>query len=870
MPALLLFHRLILRPLLRDRVRTSLAMLTIALGVGLVLAIELAGEAAAGSFRSSIETLSGREDFEVTAVGGVPGDVLARLVRLPYPITVTPRIEAVATVRGVRRTFTLLGLDLLAMPSTSADAETTDAGGWQQTEGMSPPGRTPGANRQTNNDEVFVPAGLGRKPGDAIQLLVNDRLASFVVGGLIPPGAPDDIVVMDIATADRAIVRGGRVDRILIRLPRAGPDAVASPAAAPDASARALDTWERRLHAALPDGVDLRRRGAATAENRRMLGAFRWNLRVLSYVALIVGAFLIYNTISVSVVRRRAEIGTVRALGASRRAVMLAFLAEAALLGLAGATAGLPIGRAMASAAVGLIGATVNALYVSSTPGPITLTWGVVALALAIGVGVAVVSALSPAREAALVSPIDAMGRGRRDFVIKVHRYRDLALALLFGAAAVAAAQSPPINGMPLLGYVSAILSVAACGLAIPALVSALALRSSRVLGRTLGVEALLAARSLSASLRRTSVLVAALATAVAMTTSVGIMVGSFRTTVLVWLDGIVPADLYVSPAGAGGPGRSLDPALADRIGALRGVEEVDRFRAFEVRYGGRPATLAFVDAGVRAAEGGLVFLSGRPARSVLPGLVGRDEVIVSEPFANKQGVRAGDVISLPLGGRRVAFRVADIYYDYSSERGYMMADRSRLLTYLPGESAPGTLAVYLAPGARPAEVRAAINEIAGDSRIGVVSNVEIRRTALMIFDRTFAITYALEAVSIFVAVMGIAGALLALVIDRRRELGLLRFLGASKRQVQRLILFEAGLLGLLANAAGLALGVALSLLLVFVINKQSFGWTIQFHWPVGVLVGSLSVVYAATVVAGIYPAHAATRLNPVEVVHEE
>jgi putative ABC transport system permease protein len=413
------------------------------------------------------------------------------------------------------------------------------------------------------------------------------------------------------------------------------------------------------------------------------------------------------------------------------------------------------------------------------------------------------------------------------------------------------------------------VLGVAATGLAMPALVSVLASRSSRLLGRVFGVEALLAARSLSGSLRRTSVLVAALATAVAMTTSVGIMVGSFRSTVLVWLDGIVPADLYVGPAG-GGTGRVLDPVLAERIERLPGVEEVDRFRAFEVRYKGRPTTLAFFDVGVRVRQGGLVFLSGRRAASVLPRLVGRDEVIVSEPFANKHGVRAGDVIPLPLGGRRVDFRVADVYYDYTGERGFVMADRSRLLAYLPGESAPGTLAVYLEPQASPDKVRAAVRDAAGESLVAVVSNVEIRRTALMVFDRTFAITWALEAVSVFVAVMGIAGALLALVIDRRRELGLLRFLGASRRQVQRLILFEAGLLGLLGNAAGLVLGVALSLLLVFVINKQSFGWTIQFHWPVAVLLGALSIVYVSTILAGIYPAHAATRLNPVEVVHEE
>lgn len=840
MPSLLVFYRLMLRPLARDRVRTVLAIFTVALGVAVVLAIELAGDAAAGSFRSSVQALSGREDFEVTAVGGVPGDVVGRLARLPYPIHVTARIESVITVQGIRRPFTLLGVDFLA---SAADLP-----------GGQPPGGRSDGQPVPGERAVWVPKGLGKRPGESIKILVNDRFEEFHVAGVLPAPEVDDLLVMDIATADEAFGRRGDVDRILVRVP-----ATAS-----------LEEWDRRIGAALPDGVTLLRRGAATAENRRMLSAFRWNLRVLSYVALIVGAFLIYNTISVSVVRRRAEIGAVRALGASRRSVLLAFVAEAGCLGLAGALAGLPLGRLMASGAVGLIGATVSSLYVSSTPGEIRLTAGTVLLALGIGVGIAIVSAISPAREASLVSPVDAMGRGRRDFIVRVHRFRDLALAVVLGAAAALSARAQPLNGIPVFGYLAAVMAVASCGLAIPALVAVLASRSSRFLGRTLGVEALLAARSLSGSLRRTSVLVAALATAIAMTTSVGIMVGSFRETVLVWLNGVLPADLYLSPAGYGGPNRHLDPGLADRIERLPGVAAVDRFRAFEVRYQGRPATLAFFDARVSARHGGLTFLSGRPGRTVVEDLIDRDAVIVSEPFANKQHVRAGDTIALPLAGRRVSFRVIDVYFDYSGERGFLMADRSTLLRHLPQDAEPGTLAVYVAPGAAVRTVRDAVRDAAADSRVGVVSNAEIRRAAVEIFDRTFAITYALEAVSVFVAVMGVAGALLALVIDRRRELGLLRFLGASRGQVRRLILFEAGLLGLLANVAGLALGIALSLLLVFVINKQSFGWTIQFHWPVAVLIGALSIVYAATIVAAIYPAFTATRLNPVEVVHEE
>ena len=367
--------------------------------------------------------------------------------------------------------------------------------------------------------------------------------------------------------------------------------------------------------------------------------------------------------------------------------------------------------------------------------------------------------------------------------------------------------------------------------------------------------------------------LVAALATAVAMTTSVGIMVGSFRQTVLVWLGRDLPADLYVSPAGYGGAGSACSTRrLAERIERLAGCGRggpLPRLRD--------PLRGPAGDAGVlrraacNARHGGLDFLSGRPARRCCAGSSGRDSVIVSEPFANKHGVRAGDVIALPLGGTSVSFRIVDVYYDYSGERGFVMADRVAAAALPARRGGPGHAGGLPRAGSGRGEGRARRSRTRPASRGGGRLNAEIRRMAVTIFDRTFAITYALEAVSIFVAVMGMAGALLALVIDRRRELGLLRFLGGSTAQVRRLVLFEAGLLGLLANLAGLALGIAISLLLVFVINKQSFGWTIQFHWPVGVLLGAS---HRSSLPPPSWPAStppsSPTRLNPIEVVHEE
>jgi len=348
-------------------------------------------------------------------------------------------------------------------------------------------------------------------------------------------------------------------------------------------------------------------------------------------------------------------------------------------------------------------------------------------------------------------------------------------------------------------------------------------------------------------------------------------MVGSFRETVIEWMEGEVPADFYVRPAGSHSVDRhpTISPELADKFAAIPGVEAVDRLRAYEISYGGVPTTVAAADLRGTRKRGRSVFLSGRASEVVLAELRSGNVVVVSEPFAYKHKVVSGDTIVLRLGTSSASFRIADVYYDYGSERGFILMDRNTMRTYLPSE-APSNLAVYVARGADPAEVREEIENAASGYRILIFSNADLRREAVKIFDKTFAITYALEAVAILVAVIGAAGALLALVIDRKRELGLLRFLGATRRQIRHMILAEAGLIGLLANTAGIGLGFALSLILVFVINKQSFGWTIRFHWPVAILSGAISLVFVATVLAGFHPARIAARLNPIEAVHEE
>ena len=844
MSRLIIFYRLIARPLFREPVRTSLTLLATALGVAVVLAIDLAGTAAAGSFRSSLETLAGDSDLEIVTAGGVPENVLGTLETLPYALRIAPRIEDYAVIAESKQTLPLVGLDFVSEAGQGRRS-------FALTSGEDDTWKYLGAK-----DSIWVGESLGRKSGEKIALLINDQVAIYTVRGVFPDSnGSSSAIVMDISAAQYVLRRFGRVDRILVKVPPSQP----------------LDEWQQRLRQALPPGLQVRAAGAGTNENRRMLAAFRWNLQLLSYIALIVGAFLIYNTISVSVVRRRGEIGIVRALGTSRALVLAAFVGEAACFGFLGALIALPLGRIMGGGAVQLMGTTVEALYVSSRPGTIALTPVSVLLAILIGVGVAVASAYSPAREASFVPPIEAMAQGRREYTTRVHKTRDIWIALAVGLAAAVAAHAPAIGGKPLFGYLAALLLICASAFAMPALVDIITGIASRMLKRVLGVEAVLASRSLSSSLRRTSVLVGALSTAIAMMTAVGIMVGSFRETVLLWMGDQLPADLYLRPAGSPAADRhpTLSVELTDKIERLPGVAAIDRLREYEISYEGMPAGLGSVELNILRSYHNADFLSGRRTNEVLAELRDSDAVLISEPFASKHHLHAGDSIMLSLGESRASFRVADVYYDYSSERGSILMDRNVMLRYL-ADPAASNLAIYVAPDARLADVRAEIERAAAGHRVLMFTNRDLRGEALRIFDRTFAITYALEAIAVLIAVMGVAGALLALVIDRRRELGLLRFLGATSRQIRKLIVIEAGLIGLLANFAGIALGFALSLILIYVVNKQSFGWTIRFHWPVAVLLGALTVVYAATVLAGLYPARVAVRLNPVEVVHEE
>jgi putative ABC transport system permease protein len=852
-----LFSWFILRRLRLEALRSALTVAGVALGVAVVLAIRLANASALGGFSAALDAVAGKTSLEVIGVGlGVDEPRLAELGWLREWGDVSPVIEseAMALVADDRaEAMRVLGVDVLR-DQPFREYRLLDLGRAETTEtaqGL--------LGLLVEPTSIVVTERFARRHGlsvnDGIRLAIGDRVQTFTIRGLLRDEGParvvdGNFVLMDIAAAQLAFDRLGRVDRVDVRL--------TDPAR--------LDEAERAIVAKLPAGLSVQRPARRGQQVEQMLAAFQFNLSALSYVALLVGLFLVYNTVATSVIARREEIGMLRALGTSRGRVLALFLGEGALLSLVGCVLGLPLGALLAKAAVAFTSATVTTLYVSRAAGVPALTVWDAGVALAIGVPLALAAAAAPAMEAARVSPLRAV-RGQLDEVIEARTRRWTLGGVGCLGLAAALSQAGPVDGLPLFGFAAAVLVVFGLAALVPAALAAWVRLVAAPATRWLGIEARLAQANLEGALPRVSVSVAALAVSLSMLVAIAVMIGSFRETVVYWVGQTLQADLYVATARRSNleAHSTISPELERAIAGDRDVAAVDRFRALSVPFRDRLIVFGSGDFRVLLEHGGLVFKAPRDGRAALASAVGRDAVVVSEALSLRFGVAVGETIALPTPSGPRHFEVAAVYYDYSTDRGVAVVDRATFVRHF-GDQRPTSLSVYLRPAAQPEAVRERLMaELGSTHRLFVHSNTSLRAEVMRIFDATFAITYGLEAVAIVVAVLGITATLVTLILERRRELAVLRLVGADLGQVRRMIVVEAGMLGLASQVLGGLAGLLLSLLLIYVINVQSFGWTIQFHLPVVFLLQAMAVVLAATLVAGLYPARLAAGFRPAD-----
>jgi putative ABC transport system permease protein len=853
-----LFRALVLGPLRANALRALVTLVAVALGVAIGLAIDLANATAIGSFQTSVNVVSNKVNLQVLGTGrGFDERAIVRVQDIAGVEYASPTIEDSLTV-GARagdplsgEILRVLGVDLLRPLPGGAAAPAASPGSVSQ-QGADP-------WLLVNGRGAFVSAALAERlrwrTGALVHALAGDRDVTLRIAGVIPrgtAGVDSSVVFVDVATAQELFGKIGLLDRI---------DLVVDPAR--------LAGVERAVSAAIPPGARAIRPKTRTDEIARMLQSFRLNLNALAYVALLVGMYLIYNTVAISVVQRRPEVGTVRALGATRGAVFRTFAGEGALVGVAGSLLGLALGAVMATFSVAAVTRTVDTIYFGTHADRVAYDPVLFVKAFVLGVVASVVAAAFPALDAASTPPAVTM----RAQGFEARRPSFAPRAAFAGTVMLVLAwlctRAPALDGVPVFGYASGLLIIFGGSLCVPLAVGAVAWAGTTFAARrpTLG----LAAANLAGAPLRTSVAVASLTIAIGMTVSVSVLVSSFRTTVVAWADETLLADLFVRPLGLSDASSDthFSPTVAKRIARVPGVARVDVFRSVMLPYRGRLTNLFATDLSVLAVHRDLRLLGGADAAALARSVPGTTNVLVSEPFATKFGVRTGDVVRLPTPSGTTSFTVAATYNDYSSDAGVVLAD-IRTYRRLFRDDALNSLSVYAAPGADLLHLRSAIVRSVLPLRIDVATNRELRELVVKIFDRTFAITYALDVIAIAIAVMGVVSTLFALVLERRREFGLLRYLGVTAGGVRATVLTEAAAIGVLGGVLGVVVGMALALLLIFVINRQAFGWLIELYVPWGFLGETVVLVVVAALLAGVYPAGVAARVRTAEVVRDE
>ncbi len=828
-------------------------MLGVAIGVAAVAAIERANASVTESFRDAASSLAGRSEFVVTGVAGVPVEALERIAFLWKFGSFAPAVTGWAVVDdGSGELAEILGVDV------GGDASV------REVTLVSDPRRA--MLRLAAGDAVLVPEDFAARHrlevGGSIAVLAGGKRARVAVAGLlaltgVAKASGGDLLLTDVFTAQRLLGRPGRLDRVDVVLD-------------PGADRREV---ERRLLESLPPGLAIEppTRSAATAD--RMVRAFRFNLNALGSLTLLVGMFLVANAVSTSVLRRRPEIAALRSIGASRGMLFGIFMAEGLAVGAAGTALGELGGVLLSKAALSTVSRTVESVYLPTAKIAAAGYGRAAALAAAVGMLACLGATALPAAEATRVEPAPALTTGSVEIIRRRRLGGRIAGALLCLAAAAGAARAPGVRGFPVFGFAAVALVVGALAFASPLAVRAAARASARPLARLFGEPGRLGSRFFGGSLARNGIAVTALAMALGMTLAMIVTVASIRETVRVWVEETLRSDLWVkSPAGKlSGVVGDLPEEVVGFLRGIPGVAAVDPFRARDlVDEAGRPWTLASGDFSVLARIGGLPMVDRENPRDAAAEARRRGEAMISEPYARRFGVGPGDSLSIPtpLGRRRV--RVAGVYRDYSNDKGTVVLDRELYLA-LFGDRRVTSVAVLASPGVEASDLRRRVLASAKDRfALSISTNRELRASALRIFDRTFAVTGALEAIAVAVAVLGIANALVASAIERRRAFGLLRAVGASAGEIRRAVLVEAGLTGATAALLALPAAAAFAYLLLDVINPQSFGWTVSTSIPPGRLAVAVGLVLAAAGAAGIYPGRLAAAVDPAAALAEE
>ncbi|MDO9531239.1 MAG: ABC transporter permease [Deltaproteobacteria bacterium] len=871
--------------------RTLLGILGIALGTAVYLSISLAAASALQSFQVGVTAVAGQAEWRIQTPGApLDESLFVKVRRLASVAAAAPAVESVLSLAGVHRgPVLLLGIDPFS-ERPFRDYEFAHAGVLSD---------TAWTEVLTRPDAVLVSGPLasllGLKVGDGLAVMVGPRRRALRVAGIFTSRRglyPLDgaVLLMDIGPAQELLDRVGGLDYIDVI--GAGPPAEV----------------QKRLQEALPPGVEVVRPSAQGSRTEGLVASYRLNLAVLSAIALFVGMFLIYQSVTLSVVRRRREIGLLRTLGMTPGQVLLLFLAEGLASGLVGGLLGLGLGVGLARGVLAVMTQNLSSLYMPVAAQEVGVQGGLLLQAWGLAVAATLLAAYLPAREAARTQLRAVWHREELEEIIESKA------GLIFGWGLVAlvlagvGAYAKINDGPPWPGFVAAFLILLGFALFTPLAARLLGQGLQPVLRKILGPAGDLGCRYLAGAMSRSAVSIAALACALGMLIAVTVMIGSFRQTVNDWVSRAISGDIFFGPAvfSTAAYDQYLPPEVLAELRQDPDVADIYLYRCVRIPFKHRYILVIGGSFEVLARHGGLWFRQGDtraimervgrvegggeeeaimgqgPGKKDYTATMSHDDnrkpetenrkpsVVISEPLAETLHLQEGGTITLPTPSGPQTLTIAGVFYDYRTDGPSVWMDIS-LFRRFWRDTHLNAVRLYLKDPARVPQVQARLQERYGDRyRLLALSHRDLRNGILRIFDETFALTYALEGVAVVVAVFGIITTFLVLIRERERDLALLQAIGASRRQILGMVLVESGLAGGLSFGLGAACGSVLSLLLIFVINKQAFGWTIQLHFTPAIYWQTLILVLTLSLAAAAYPAWRAIQPHLAAILKEE
>jgi putative ABC transport system permease protein len=832
----LVLHALVLGPLRANPGRTILALLAIALGVALGVAVHLVNASALEEFELAARHLAGEADLVVRGPrAGFDESLYATLARLPQVAAANPAVEVDVPLAAVKDTLRVLGFD----PLRAAQVQ---------------PALLP--ERPGLVLDLFAPdaillspaaaESLGVKSGDPLTVYVGTRAVTLkVIGLLLATPYPQHIGVMDIAAAQSHLERGGRLNRVDLKV-RPGVD---------------VESFRRELQGMLPAGVHAVTPETEAERSSAISRAYRLNLDMLALIALFTGAFLVFSSQVLALLRRRAQLALLRVLGMTRSALARRLVAEGAVVGVLGAALGVALGHVLAGYAVALVGPDLGAGYFRSADARLRSDPQALVSFFMLGVFCAVLGAAAPALQAARRPPAQGLRAGDEEEGLRtLHTTRWGVGAIVVGLLLV---RLPAIDGRPLAAYAAIALILLGAVLVMPRFAAA----SLDRLPSPRTPAAAIAVAQLKATPRQAAISVAAIVISMSLMVSMLIMVSSFRASFDTWLGRVLPADLYLRAVRGGDTGY-FTPEEQARIAATPGLDRVEFLRSQNLLLTPERPPVALIARPIAAAEADTVLPLNAPP--LVPRATEPPPVWVSEVAADLYGLRQGDTVRLPIGGTLLPYTVAGVWRDYARQNGAIAIDRD-LYTERTGDRLANDAALWLVKGAASDDAARAVRErLAGADTIEISSAQDIREISLRVFDRAFAVTYALEIAAVLIGLLGVSVSFSAQALARRREFGVLRHVGMTRRQIAAMLGCEGALTAALGAAVGLGVGGLVGLILIHVVNRQSFHWSMELDVPWLPLAGLAALVILAAVLTAVWSGRAAMDEDVVRAVRED